>query len=112
MQSRVQIKTDVGCYYVKEEHVNYYIAYAGDYYEHKITTECTEIIEKTDVKEIQTEQSDDEEWDVVMLHCLLCGEYIEKDETALWGHIQLEHEEKFMEVQDLETPDMLDECYE
>ena len=55
MQSRVQIKTDVGCYYVKEEHVNYYIAYAGDYYEHKITTECTEIIEKTDVKEIQTE---------------------------------------------------------
>ena len=47
-----------------------------------------------------------------MLHCLLCGEYIEKDETALWGHIQLEHEEKFMEVQDLETPDMLDECYE
>ncbi len=47
-----------------------------------------------------------------MLNCLLCGDEIEKDEESLWGHIQMEHEEKFDEVQDLETPDMIEECYE
>lgn len=33
-------------------------------------------------------------------------------EEELWGHIQMEHEDVFDDVQDWETPDMLDECYE
>lgn len=42
-----------------------------------------------------------------------CGGYYHPDgEELLWGHIQLEHEDKFEEVQDLETPFMIEECYE
>lgn len=53
--------------------------------------------------------------------CKFCGEIIEsKDdekfesemEEELWGHIQLQHEDAFEDVQDFDTPDMLDECYE
>lgn len=51
--------------------------------------------------------------------CNICGEIINIDEDfigdydeILWGHIQMEHEEKFKEVVDWETPFMLEECYE
>ena len=30
----------------------------------------------------------------------------------LWGHIQMEHEERFDEVEDWESPDMVDVCYD
>lgn len=41
-----------------------------------------------------------------------CGGYSHPDgEELLWGHIQLEHEEIFKEVKDLETPFMIEECY-
>lgn len=33
-------------------------------------------------------------------------------EEELWGHIQMYHKDKFEEVQNLETPDMIEECYE
>ena len=33
-------------------------------------------------------------------------------EEELWGHIQMNHEDIFEEVQNLETPDMIEECYE
>jgi hypothetical protein len=33
-------------------------------------------------------------------------------EEELWGHIQMHHKDKFEEVQNLETPDMIEECYE
>lgn len=33
-------------------------------------------------------------------------------EEELWGHIQMCHEDKFEEVQNWETPDMIEECYE
>lgn len=36
----------------------------------------------------------------------LCGE------EDLWRHIQLNHEDVFSEVQNLETPHMLEECYD
>ena len=32
-------------------------------------------------------------------------------EEQLWGHIQIYHKNKFEEVQNLETPDMILECY-
>ena len=38
---------------------------------------------------------------------------INKDiDEELWGHIQMCHEDKFEEVQDWETRDMIEECYE
>ena len=40
------------------------------------------------------------------------GRYHPDGEEMLWGHIQLDHEDIFEEVQDLETPDMIEECYE
>jgi hypothetical protein len=36
----------------------------------------------------------------------------EYDEELIWGHIQLEHEEIFEDVQNLDTPYMLEECFE
>lgn len=33
-------------------------------------------------------------------------------EEELWGHIQMHHKDKFEEVQNWETPDMIEECYE
>lgn len=55
--------------------------------------------------------------------CKHCGEIVadikwnhdshfEDWDEDLWGHIQMEHEDVFDDVQDWETPDMLDECYE
>lgn len=58
--------------------------------------------------------------------CKYCGELIEitkedfngdgcfhpDGEELLWGHIQFEHEELFEELQNLETPDMIEECYD
>lgn len=44
--------------------------------------------------------------------CNYCKEIIEDDEQSLWGHIQLEHGKIFKDIQDLETPYMLEECYE
>ena len=52
--------------------------------------------------------------------CKTCGEVIgfyedEFDllgEEELWGHIQMHHEDKFEKVQNWETPDMIEECYE
>ena len=48
--------------------------------------------------------------------CKYCG-FIHWDvdndvEEELWGHIQMNHEDKFEEVQNWETPDMIEECYE
>ena len=40
------------------------------------------------------------------------GFYHPDGEEQLWGHIQEEHEEIFAEVQSLETPFMIEECYE
>lgn len=40
------------------------------------------------------------------------GGYFHPDgEEQLWGHIQLDHEDIFEEVQDLETPFMIETCY-
>lgn len=33
-------------------------------------------------------------------------------EEELWGHIQMNHKEIFEEVENLETPFMIEECYE
>lgn len=35
----------------------------------------------------------------------------EDGEEELWGHIQINHEEIFEEVQNLATPDMIEICY-
>lgn len=53
--------------------------------------------------------------------CKYCGQtfgpYTDKEfdnygEEELWGHIQLEHEKEFEKVEDLDTPIMIEECYE
>lgn len=59
-------------------------------------------------------------WKKSIYKCKTCGKTIELyscdfdcfGEEVLWGHIQLEHEDVFEEVQDLETPFMIEECYE
>ncbi len=33
-------------------------------------------------------------------------------EEEVWGHLQMRHEDVFDEVQNWETPDMLEECYD
>ena len=56
----------------------------------------------------------------LMYKCKICDEIIlfnenEFDslgEAELWGHIQMNHKDKFEEIQNLETPDMIEECYE
>lgn len=40
------------------------------------------------------------------------SEFYMDGEEELWGHIQMKHEEIFIELQDLDTPDMLSECYD
>jgi hypothetical protein len=40
------------------------------------------------------------------------GHYHPDGEEQLWGHIQLDHEDIFADVCDLDTPLMLEECYE
>lgn len=42
-------------------------------------------------------------------YCWDIGDDVEEE---LWGHIQMKHEDKFEEVQNWETPDMIEECYE
>ena len=49
--------------------------------------------------------------------CKFCGCTFDKvdDEDIdelLWGHIQMRHEDVFDEVQDWETPYMIEECYD
>lgn len=53
--------------------------------------------------------------------CKTCGQVfgpytdveLEKyGEEELWSHIQLDHEKEFEEVEDLDTPIMIEECYE
>lgn len=55
-----------------------------------------------------------------MFKCKYCGKkfgpynkrtFNEYGEEELWGHIQMCHEEKFEQIQNLETPDMLRTCY-
>lgn len=41
-----------------------------------------------------------------------CGSFHPDGEELLWGHIQLAHPDVFEEVRDLETPYMIEECYE
>lgn len=61
-----------------------------------------------------------EMWKEVAYKCKACGETIgfhvcdfdSLGEEELWGHIQMHHEDKFEEVQNWETPDMIEECYE
>lgn len=43
--------------------------------------------------------------------CWFCGEVIKESEAELWGHIQMKHPEVFKDLQDLDTPDMMEECY-
>ena len=54
-----------------------------------------------------------------MWRCNICGEAFDIDEDffddteeILWGHIQLAHEAVFEDVQNLETPYMLEICYD
>ena len=55
---------------------------------------------------------------VTVLVCKHCGHYFIKEDLsedldeALWGHIQMDHEELFEKMQDLETPYMTDIVYE
>lgn len=50
--------------------------------------------------------------------CKFCGciifndDFDDFDEENLWGHIQMDHEDIFDDVRDLETPFMLEECYD
>lgn len=43
--------------------------------------------------------------------CCFCGEIFEPSEAGMWGHIQMSHPEEFEDLQDLSTPDMVQECY-
>lgn len=43
--------------------------------------------------------------------CRFCGEIVELGEAEMWGHIQMAHPAEFDDLQDLSTPDMLQECY-
>ena len=46
--------------------------------------------------------------------CKFCDKIYEWDadaEQSLWGHIQLEHKDIFNEIQNFDTPYMLEECY-
>lgn len=42
----------------------------------------------------------------------ICGEMVFADEEDLWWHILACHTELFEEVRDLETPYMLEMCYD
>ena len=56
-----------------------------------------------------------------MYKCKHCGEifgpytkvaFFKDGEEELWGHIQINHEDIFDEIQNLETPYMIEICYE
>ena len=57
-------------------------------------------------------------WMKLTWKCKFCGceipneDFAYFDEENLWGHIQVEHEDVFEDVRDLDTPFMLEECYE
>lgn len=67
-----------------------------------------------------------EAWETATYKCKICGQeirfsadefdcggsYHPDGEELLWEHIQMNHEDKFEEVQDWETPFMIEECYE
>ena len=40
------------------------------------------------------------------------GSYHPDGEELLWGHIQFDHEDIYKEVQNMETPFMIEECYD
>ena len=50
--------------------------------------------------------------------CKHCGDHIIKTEwendleESVWGHIQMYHEEIFEELQNLDTPDMIEIAYD
>lgn len=44
--------------------------------------------------------------------CCFCGEVVEQSEAEMWGHIQLCHQRRFEAMQNLDTPAMVDECYQ
>ena len=55
-----------------------------------------------------------------MYKCKFCGEifgpytkvtFHQDGEEELWGHIQMNHDEVFEEIQNLATPDMIEICY-
>ena len=46
------------------------------------------------------------------LMCKTCGEMVFADEEDLWWHIQVCHPDLFEEVRNLETPYMLEICYD
>lgn len=46
-----------------------------------------------------------------MMKCLICNDEIENDEEMLWGHIQLDHPDIFEEVQNWDSPYMIEEYY-
>lgn len=57
---------------------------------------------------------------MIKLKCIYCNKEFKANdyeefsncvEEELWGHIQLKHDTIFEEVQDLDTPLMLEECY-
>ena len=45
-------------------------------------------------------------------NCFIKEDWDEGLEEALWGHIQMDHEELFEELQNLETPDMIEIAYD
>lgn len=49
--------------------------------------------------------------------CIHCGEvfvfeYDDDPEEELWAHLQFDHSEVHEELQDWDTPEMLEECYD
>ena len=66
------------------------------------------------LKELKVKSMD--EMPFTVYKCKYCNfSYWDVDndvEEELWGHIQMCHEGKFEEVQNWETPDMIEECYE
>ena len=74
-----------------------------------IVKDCIEKLKELKAKSI-------EEMPFAVYKCKHCGFScwdIDNDiEEELWGHIQMNHKDKFEEVQNWETPDMIEECYE
>ena len=73
-----------------------------------IIEDCIQKLKELKVKSI-------EEMPFTVYKCKHCNfSYWDVDddvEEALWGHVQMHHKDKFEEVQNWETPDMIEECY-
>ena len=59
---------------------------------------------------------EDEEANIKSATCVHCGEvfdfaYDDDWEQELWTHLSYEHEDIHEEIQDYNTPEMLEECY-